>query len=61
MYRQTFVSDGATVKALVTDPTLINPWCASVGPAIWIDAAGHSSVAVDSAAGGTLFLLIIRG
>jgi uncharacterized protein (TIGR03118 family) len=54
-YLQTnIISDGATVKALVTDPTLINPWGVSVGPAIWIDAAGHGSVAVDSAAGATL-------
>jgi uncharacterized protein (TIGR03118 family) len=54
-YVQTnIISDGSTVKALVTDPTLINPWGVSVGPAIWIDAAGHGSVAVDSAAGATL-------
>ncbi|MBB5319524.1 TIGR03118 family protein [Tunturibacter empetritectus] len=45
------ISDGATVKALVTDPTLINPWGVSVGPAIWIDKAGSGSVAVDTAAG----------
>src|ERR1700722_17748905 len=51
-YVQTnIISDGATVKALVTDPTLINPWGVSVGPAIWIDKAGSGSVAVDTAAG----------
>jgi uncharacterized protein (TIGR03118 family) len=51
-YVQTnIISDGATVKALVTDPTLINPWGVSVGPAIWIDKAGNGSVAIDTAAG----------
>ncbi len=51
-YVQTnIISDGATVQALVTDPTLINPWGVSVGPAIWIDKAGGGSVAVDTAAG----------
>jgi uncharacterized protein (TIGR03118 family) len=51
-YVQTnIISDGATVQALVTDPTLINPWGVSVGPAIWIDRAGSGSVAVDTAAG----------
>jgi len=35
----------------VTDPTLINPWGVSVGPAIWINKAGSGSVAVDTAAG----------
>jgi len=51
-YVQTnIISDGATVKALVTDPTLINPWGVSVGPAIWIDKAGSGTVAIDTAAG----------
>jgi len=51
-YVQTnIISDGATVPALVTDPTLINPWGVSVGPAIWIDKAGSGSVAIDTAAG----------
>jgi hypothetical protein len=51
-YVQTnIISDGATVQALVTDPTLINPWGVSVGPAIWIDKAGSGSVAVDTSAG----------
>jgi uncharacterized protein (TIGR03118 family) len=51
-YVQTnIISDGATAQALVTDPTLINPWGVSVGPAIWIDKAGNGSVAVDTAAG----------
>jgi uncharacterized protein (TIGR03118 family) len=51
-YVQTnIISDGATVKALVTDPTLINPWGVAVGPAIWIDKAGSGSAAVDTAAG----------
>jgi uncharacterized protein (TIGR03118 family) len=45
------ISDGATAQALVTDPTLINPWGVSVGPAIWIDKAGSGSVAIDTAAG----------
>jgi uncharacterized protein (TIGR03118 family) len=53
-YVQTnIISDGGTgsVPALVTDPTLINPWGVSVGPAIWINKAGSGSVAVDTAAG----------
>jgi len=53
-YVQTnIISDGGpgSVPALVTDPTLINPWGISVGPAIWIDKAGSGSVAVDTAAG----------
>jgi uncharacterized protein (TIGR03118 family) len=47
------ISDGGpgSVAAQVTDPTLINPWGVSVGPAIWIDKAGGGSVAVDTAAG----------
>ena len=51
-YVQTnIISDGATAQALVTDPSLINPWGVSVGPAIWIDKAGSGSVAIDTAAG----------
>jgi|GEM_PF-103744 len=53
-YVQTnIISDGGpgSVAAQVTDPTLINPWGVSVGPAIWIDKAGSGSVAVDTAAG----------
>jgi uncharacterized protein (TIGR03118 family) len=47
------ISDGGagSVAAQVTDPTLINPWGVSVGPAIWIDKAGSGSVAIDTAAG----------
>ena len=51
-YVQTnIISDSATAQALVTDPTLINPWGVSVGPAIWIDKAGSGLVAIDTAAG----------
>jgi uncharacterized protein (TIGR03118 family) len=53
-YVQTnIISDGGpgSVAAQITDPTLINPWGVSVGPAIWIDKAGSGSVAVDTAAG----------
>jgi uncharacterized protein (TIGR03118 family) len=58
-YVQTnIISDGATVKALVTDPTLINPWGVSVGPAIWIDKAGSGSAAVDTLAGATAVPLL---
>ena len=58
-YVQTnIISDGATVKATVTDPTLINPWGVSVGPAIWIDKAGSGSVAVDTLAGATAVPLL---
>jgi uncharacterized protein (TIGR03118 family) len=58
-YVQTnIISDGATVKALVTDPTLINPWGVSVGPAIWIDKAGSGSVAVDTLSGANAVPLL---
>jgi uncharacterized protein (TIGR03118 family) len=58
-YVQTnIISDGATVKALVTDPTLINPWGVSVGPAIWIDKTGSGSVAVDTLAGANAVPLL---
>src|ERR1700728_2372062 len=50
-YMQTNIISDGSVPAAVTDPTLINPWGVSVGPAIWIDKAGSGSVAVDSAAG----------
>src|SRR3984885_2062385 len=53
-YVQTnIISDGGpgSVAAQITDPTLINPWGVSVGPAIWIDKAGSGSVAIDTAAG----------
>jgi uncharacterized protein (TIGR03118 family) len=53
-YVQTnIISDGGpgSVAAQVTDPTLINPWGVSVGPAIWIDKVGSGSVAIDTAAG----------
>lgn len=40
--------------ASVTDPTLLNPWGVSVGPAIWIDAANSGLVKVDTAAGATV-------
>ena len=50
-YLQTNIISDGSVPAAVTDPTLINPWGVSVGPAIWIDKAGNGSVAVDTVAG----------
>jgi len=50
-YVQTNILSDGSVPAAQTDPTLINPWGVSVGPAIWINKAGSGSVAVDSAAG----------
>jgi hypothetical protein len=47
-YVQTNIISGTPGAAAVTDPTLINPWGVSVGPAIWIDAAGSGLVKVDS-------------
>jgi uncharacterized protein (TIGR03118 family) len=53
-YVQTNIISDVQGKASVTDPTLINPWGVSVGPAIWIDAAGSGVVKVDTAAGASV-------
>ena len=53
-YVQTNIISDVEGTAAVTDPTLINPWGVSVGPAIWIDAAGSGLVKVDTAAGATV-------
>jgi uncharacterized protein (TIGR03118 family) len=53
-YTQTNIISDLPGTATVTDPTLINPWGVSVGPAIWIDAAGSGVVKVDTAAGATV-------
>jgi uncharacterized protein (TIGR03118 family) len=53
-YVQTNIVSDMPGTAAVTDPTLINPWGVSVGPAIWIDAAGSGLVKVDTAAGATV-------
>jgi uncharacterized protein (TIGR03118 family) len=50
-YVQTNIISDMPGTASVTDPTMINPWGVSVGPAIWIDAAGSGLVKVDTAAG----------
>ena len=53
-YVQNNIISDVPGAASVTDPTLINPWGVSVGPAIWIDAPGSGSVKVDTAAGATV-------
>lgn len=53
-YVQTNIISDMPGTASVTDPTLINPWGVSVGPAIWIDATGSGLVKVDTAAGATV-------
>jgi hypothetical protein len=53
-YVQTNIISDVAGTASVTDPTLINPWGVSVGPAIWIDAAGSGLVKVDTSAGATV-------
>jgi uncharacterized protein (TIGR03118 family) len=51
---QTNIISDMPGTASVTDPTMINPWGVSVGPAIWIDAANTGLVKVDTAAGATV-------
>jgi uncharacterized protein (TIGR03118 family) len=53
-YVQTNIISDMPGTASVTDPTLINPWGVSVGPAIWIDATGSGLVKVDTVAGATV-------
>src|ERR1700685_1275382 len=53
-YVQTNIISDLPGTASVTDPTLLNPWGVSVGPAIWIDAANTGLVKVDTAAGATV-------
>lgn len=53
-YTQTNIISNQPGTASVTDPTLINPWGVSVGPAIWIDAAGSGVVKVDTSAGASV-------
>jgi uncharacterized protein (TIGR03118 family) len=53
-YIQTNIISDVAGTALVTDPTLINPWGVSVGPAVWIDAAGSGLVKVDTSAGANI-------
>src|SRR3984957_3628940 len=53
-YVQTNIISNLPGTASVTDPTLLNPWGVSVGPAIWIDAANTGLVKVDTAAGATV-------
>jgi uncharacterized protein (TIGR03118 family) len=52
------VSDGS-VAAQKTDPTLINPWGVSIGPAFWIDTAGTGFSLVDDASGNKQFSVTI--
>jgi uncharacterized protein (TIGR03118 family) len=53
-YVQTNIISDVPGTASVTDPTLLNPWGVSVGPAIWIDSANTGLVKVDTAAGATV-------
>lgn len=53
-YVETNIISDVAGTASVTDPTLINPWGVSVGPAIWIDAAGSGLAKVDTSAGATV-------
>jgi len=53
-YVQTNIISDVAGTASVTDPTLINPWGVSVGPAIWIDAAGTGLVKADTSAGANV-------
>src|ERR1700678_4445533 len=48
-YVQTNIISDLPGTASVTDPTLLNPWGVSVGPAIWIDAANTGLVKADTA------------
>jgi uncharacterized protein (TIGR03118 family) len=58
-YTQTNIVSDGSVPAQKTDPTLINPWGVSIGPAIWIDTAGTGVTLVDDASGNNVFSVTI--
>jgi uncharacterized protein (TIGR03118 family) len=58
-YTQTNIISDGSVPAQKTDPTLINPWGVSIGPAFWIDTAGTGLSLVDDASGNKQFSVTI--
>ncbi|HEX6772441.1 MAG TPA: TIGR03118 family protein, partial [Acidobacteriaceae bacterium] len=58
-YTQTNIISDGSVPAQKTDPTLINPWGVSIGPALWIDTAGTGLSLVDDASGNKQFSVTI--
>jgi uncharacterized protein (TIGR03118 family) len=58
-YTQTNIVSDGSVPAQKTDPTLINPWGVSIGPAFWIDTAGTGFSLVDDASGNKQFSVTI--
>jgi len=58
-YAQSNIISDGSVPAAQVDPTLINPWGVSVGPDLWIDAAGTGFSLVDSIAGAKSFAVSI--
>ena len=58
-YAQTNIVSDGSVPAQKTDPTLINPWGVSIGPAFWIDTAGTGFSLVDDASGNKQFSVTI--
>ncbi|HEX6494288.1 MAG TPA: TIGR03118 family protein [Acidobacteriaceae bacterium] len=58
-YAQTNIVSDGSVPAQKTDPTLINPWGVSIGPAFWIDTAGTGFSLVQDASGNKQFSVTI--
>jgi uncharacterized protein (TIGR03118 family) len=58
-YTQTNIVSDGSVAAQKTDPTLINPWGVSIGPAFWIDTAGTGFSLVDDASGNKQFSVTV--
>jgi uncharacterized protein (TIGR03118 family) len=58
-YTQTNIISDGSVPAQKTDPTLINPWGVSIGPAFWIDTAGTGFSLVEDASGNKQFSVTI--
>ncbi|MFL6426892.1 MAG: TIGR03118 family protein [Acidobacteriaceae bacterium] len=58
-YAQTNIISDGSVPAQKTDPTLINPWGVSIGPAFWIDTAGTGFSLVEDASGNKQFSVTI--
>jgi uncharacterized protein (TIGR03118 family) len=58
-YTQTNIVSDGSVPAQKTDPTLINPWGVSIGPAFWIDTTGTGFSLVDDASGNKQFSVTI--
>jgi uncharacterized protein (TIGR03118 family) len=58
-YTQTNIVSDGSVAAQKTDPTLINPWGVSIGPAFWIDTAGTGFSLVEDASGNKQFSVTV--